>query len=171
MTRKGITIYGLVCALLGSILTLALCVLTYHPTPVSESVRESKRTEIRTDTIRLTDTIRIEKLKPILTEVIRVDTVKADTVLQVTRQDYSVEVSNDSIQGEIYASISGISPSLDSLSYRFDLPVKTITEKVEVERIVKQKTHLSYGLGVGAGYGIFTKKPDVYVGAFIGYSF
>lgn len=171
MTRNQI-IYGLVCALIGAVVTLAVTVPTYHTTPVSESVKETKRTEIRTDTIRLTDTIRIERLKPILTEVIRRDTVKADTILMTERKVYDIkEVQGDSLSVDIRAVVSGINPSLDSLSYRFDVPTKTITEVIEKERIIKQKTHLSYGVGVMAGYGFFGKRPEIVGGVFVGYSF
>ena len=33
------------------------------------------------------------------------------------------------------------------------------------------KGGLYYGLGVGAGYGVFTRKPDIFVGFTVGYRF
>lgn len=170
MTRRDY-IFGAICALIGSILTLALGVLTYHPIEATESVREVVRTDTVTNIVTVRDTITVERLKPIYTEVIRRDTIKADTVLQVERKTYDTVVHNDSLLAHIRAVVSGINPSLDSLSYSFRIPTRTITQTIEQQRIIRQKTHLNYGIGVGAGYGFFNKKPDVYVGAFIGYSF
>ena len=170
MTRRDY-IFGAVCAIIGAIVTLALCVLTYTPTPVSESVREVVKTDTVTTVVTLRDTVEVERLKPIYTEVIRRDTIPADTVLLVERLVYDTEVHNDSLSGSIRAVVSGTNPSLDSLTYRFNIPTRTITQTIETERIIKQKTHLNYGIGVMAGYSIFAKKPDIMAGVFIGYSF
>ena len=40
-----------------------------------------------------------------------------------------------------------------------------------VKTINSPKAGFYYGLGVGAGYGIFTRKPDIFVGFTIGYRF
>lgn len=48
----------------------------------------------------------------------------------------------------------------------------TFTKEIEVPIYVKQKkSHWYYGIGVGVGYGIFSKKPDVYVGLNAGFRF
>lgn len=170
MTKQNI-IYGAICAIFGAILTLALVVLTYHPTTTNESVREVIKTDTVTNIVTVRDTITVERLKPIYSEVIRRDTIPADTVLLTERMSYDVEVNNDSISGNIRAVLSGVNPSLDSLSYRFNIPTRTITNTVETEKIVTKKTHLNYGVGVMAGYGFFSKRPEIVGGVFIGYSF
>lgn len=169
--RKDVIIFGVVCAILGAIVALSIGVLTYHPTTATEAVRTNVRTIVKTDTITLTDIITTERIKHHYSEVIKRDTIRQDTILLTERKGYSVEVNNDSIRGEIFASVSGVNPSLDSLSYRFNIPTKTITQTIETERIIKQKTHFNYGVGVGAGYGLINRQADIYVGAFIGYSF
>lgn len=171
MTRKSITIYGLVCALLGAIVTLAIGVLTYHPTTEKETVKTEIRRDTVTNIVAVHDTITVEKLKPIYSEVVKYDTIKRDTVLITERMAYDVEVCNDSISGAVRAVVSGVNPSLDSLTYRFHIPTKTITSTVEVEKIVTKKTHISYGVGVMAGYGFFGKRPEIVGGVYIGYSF
>lgn len=169
MTKQNI-IYGAICAIVGAIVTLALTVLTY-PTTTNESVREVVRTDTVTNIVTVRDTITVERLKPVFTQVIRRDTIPADTVLLTERMSYDVEVNNDSISGNIRAVLSGVNPSLDSLSYRFNIPTRTITNTVETEKIVTKKTHLNYGVGVMAGYGFFSKRPEIVGGVFIGYSF
>lgn len=40
-----------------------------------------------------------------------------------------------------------------------------------VKTISSPKSGFYYGLGVGAGYGIVNRKPDIFVGGMIGYQF
>ena len=40
-----------------------------------------------------------------------------------------------------------------------------------VKTINSPKAGFYYGLGVGAGYGVFTRKPDIFVGFTLGYRF
>ena len=55
--------------------------------------------------------------------------------------------------------VSGFEPKLDSINLR--LP--TITETV-TNTIVKPSPRLSIGVQVGAGVGIFSRQPDIYIG-------
>ena len=55
--------------------------------------------------------------------------------------------------------VSGFEPKLDSINLR--LP--TITETV-TNTIVKPSPRLSIGVQAGAGIGIFSRQPDIYIG-------
>lgn len=55
--------------------------------------------------------------------------------------------------------VSGYEPALDSINLR--LP--TITETV-TKTVVKPSPLITFGVQVGGGYGVFNRKPDVYVG-------
>lgn len=55
--------------------------------------------------------------------------------------------------------VSGYEPNLDSI----DLRLPTITETV-TKTIVKPAPRLSVGIQAGAGVGIITHQPDIYVG-------
>ena len=55
--------------------------------------------------------------------------------------------------------VSGFRPNLDSINLR--LP--TITETV-TKTIVKPSPRLSVGIQAGAGVGVFSRQPDVYIG-------
>lgn len=55
--------------------------------------------------------------------------------------------------------VSGYEPALDSINLR--LP--TITETV-TKTMVKPSPLITFGVQVGGGYGVFNRKPDVYVG-------
>ena len=55
--------------------------------------------------------------------------------------------------------VSGFDPNLDSINLR--LP--TITETV-TKTIVKPAPRLSLGIQAGAGVGVFSRQPDIYLG-------
>lgn len=55
--------------------------------------------------------------------------------------------------------VSGYEPNLDSI----DLRLPTITE-IATKTIVKPSPLITFGVQVGGGYGVFNRKPDVYVG-------
>lgn len=156
-------------AILGAILTLAIGVLTYHPTEYKETVKTIVLTDTITNVVTVRDTI--YKPKPIERVVLRVDTVKADTVLVYESKRYLTKVDNDSVKGEIETFVSGVDCSVDTINWRFDIPTRTITNTITTEKVIKQRTHLNWGVGVGCGYGLINRKPDVYVGMFVGWSF
>ena len=113
----------------------------------------------------------VYKPKPVTTEILRVDTVKTDTVLIYESKRYNVPVRTDSVNGEIGVVASGVDVSVDSVDWRLNIPIRTVTNTIETERIIKQKTHLNWGIGVGAGYGLINRKPDIFVGASVIWSF
>lgn len=55
--------------------------------------------------------------------------------------------------------VSGFQPALDSIRLYQPTIIETITKT-----IVKPAPRLSIGVQVGAGGGIFTRQPDIYVG-------
>ena len=55
--------------------------------------------------------------------------------------------------------VSGYEPALDSI----DLRLPTITETV-TKTVVKPSPLITFGVQIGGGYGVFNRKPDVYVG-------
>ena len=55
--------------------------------------------------------------------------------------------------------VSGFQPALDSIRLYQPTIIETITNT-----IVKPAPRLSVGIQVGAGGGIFTRQPDIYVG-------
>ena len=155
--------------ILGAILTLAIGVLTYHPTTVKETVKTVIQTDTITNVIERRDTI--YKPKPVTTEIVRVDTVRADTVLVYESKKYNVPVRTDSVSGEIDVVASGVDCSVDSVMWRLNIPLRTVTNTITTEKVITKKTHLNWGVTVGAGYGLTTRKPDVFVGFGVMYSF
>lgn len=138
--------------------------------PNQETIIE---TIIRNDTIVKTDTLIKEIISPkyIREEIVRVDTIKADTTLLYQRRTYLTQLNEDSISGEIKAVVSGYNAVLDTLSYRLTIPTKTITNTVETQITKYKQKHWNWGATAAFGYGITTKRPDLFIGLGVQYSF
>lgn len=117
---------------------------------------------IRQDTIIVRDTLKFYKPKPIYVKS-EIDTlyINDTTFIELPKE---TKVYRDSTYE---ARISGFQPNLD---YIYVFPKKTYitTEKVSY---IEKKRHFSHGLQVGVGYGLITKKPDVFIGYGIQYTF
>ena len=55
--------------------------------------------------------------------------------------------------------VSGFEPNLDSINLRLPTITETITKT-----IVKPSPRLSIGIQAGAGVGVFSRQPDIYLG-------
>lgn len=142
----------------------------------------NKPTEIieRVDTIvtEKRDTFVIEKPQPVKiitkTKTIRdtLVTVENDTVVIDVPQEAKVyqgdTLSTDGVKVAWRANISGYRPSLDTLSFNIHRNDTTI-----IKEITKFKWKKGFRISpqVGVGYGFFNKKPDMYVGVGVGYTF
>lgn len=145
---------------------LMLPIFVYQHMKLSEKPEEITTVVRDTTYISSIDTIFLpsETLSPIRRTI--VDTVHisvSDTIFYRESLEYK-----DSI-AEIY--ISGISPSLDSI--RYFIPRDTVVLNTEIERTIVPKdsfwkNRFTLSAGVGAGYGLISKQPDIYVGATVG---
>ena len=92
----------------------------------------------------------------------RVDSVFVEVPISVYRFDSTfttdTTVFNLSIQN------SGYAVKLDTLSYNFKY-----TPTHQKSNYFKE--HFKFGLGVGTGFGVFSKKPDVFINVGIYYCF
>lgn len=99
------------------------------------------------------------------------ETVRTDRVLFVTVPVTAWDTMHDSVTvplpieqrrytDTLYTAwVSGYAPRLDSIRVREREVVTTITETV-----VKPLPRLTLGIQSGAGIGIFSRQPDIYVG-------
>lgn len=105
-----------------------------------------------------------------------------DTVYMTnTRVEYETKVINDTV----WINDEPVTTTDSTSNYVIDInAVKlnwyrlrmmrndTITiNTTTVKTISSPKSGFYYGLGVGAGYGIVNRKPDIFVGGMIGYRF
>lgn len=127
-------------------------------------------TVVRTDTqyVTMTDTLPVINIEtvtgfveiPVCKDSIIHDTLRFDVVQRTYTDDstYTAYVS-----GMQYADL----PKLDSISVR----QRTILQEVERTITVSKRQRLNFGVQAGAGFGVISRQPDVYVGIGIQYSF
>ena len=141
------------------ILSLVLFVLTIY---YANNPQIEYRETVKNDTIiiKRIDTIKIEKNDIIYRDVHILDTIYLrDTALFVEQKVFEDSIST------IY--ISGVNTNLDSIEYRLPKDtVKIFTEKIQTVKEKESFWHNRFVVtaGVYAGYGLLTKKPDIYVG-------
>ena len=144
--------------------TLAI-VITNHR--VKQPVPPQK-TIIITDTITqvLYDTVFIKEYKTVklpLTDTLIKDSIIIDSVfVQVPISVCKLDTTfcTDSTRLDLHIINSGFDVKLDSLYYRLQYTPTPI--KLPKKNYFKE--HFRFGVGVSAGYGFFTKQPDIFVG-------
>ena len=126
-------------------------------------------TVIKRDTITKVDTFNVphEILVPSKVDTIYQEKIPKDTTLQVTRNTYDID--NDSVGAHVV--ISGINPRIDTMSiwakktsYTID---RTITKTIPIKDTKKFKIYPT----IGIGYGVFSRRPDMYIGIGLTYNF
>ena len=122
---------------------------------------------IITDTITnvLYDTVFIDhfetvKLPVVDTVTIINDSIRIDSVFVVfpiSKYQLDTTFTTDTTSLNIRIQNSGYAVKLDSLSYNFKY-----TPRPPKTNFFKE--HFKFGLGIGTGFGVFSKKPDVFIG-------
>ena len=124
-------------------------------------------TVIDVDTFTKIDTVKVPNtiLVPSKTDTVYQERIQKDTTLQVTRKTY--EIDNDSVGAHVV--VSGVNPSVDTLSIwakkRSYSVNKTIIKTIPMKDTKRFKIYPT----IGVGYGVFSRKPDMYIG--IGFTY
>lgn len=110
--------------------------------------------KVERDTVLLhefhTDTVFMERRKTVTRTITKTDTIWKDST-----SNYKIEIA---------------SPSVDW--YKLDYYKKDTVTVYDTRVVTKmKKKRFSYGVSAGFGYGITTRKPDLFVGVSIQYNF
>ena len=134
------------------------------------AVRTKIREKLLIDTIYITHTDTLPVLKTeVHTKYVSIpvyrDNIVTDSVqLEVVQRTYSDDSTYTAyVSGVVVDSF----PRLDSIS----VTQRTIFIDHEIERTITKKRPLTFGVQGGAGYGITTKKPDIYIGIGLQWNF
>ena len=142
--------------------------------------RQSQVIQEKPETIYLTDTItnvvydtlffdhfEIVKLPVVDTLILINDSIRVDSVfveVPISVYKFDTTFTTDTTSLNIRIQNSGYAVTLDSLSYYFEY-----TPTPQKTNFFKE--HFKFGLGAGAGYGCFSKQPDIFVGVGVYYTF
>ena len=155
---------------------------------LSMMVGKCSRTEIQTkvetdtvfqeriDTIHITHTVTRYRPQPTRTDTIFITDAQTQEVAQHIKKTYEV----DSLQIDTTSKPHGIvsyhllvrtdNYDVDSIALRFNVDYPKITQTQTITKTVTKKKHWNYGIQTGLGYGIYNRKPDLYIGVGIQYN-
>ena len=132
----------------------------------SQVIREKpSQPVILTDTLTnvVYDTVYLERYKtvklPVVVDTIVIDSIRIDSVfveVPISVYKFDSTFTTDTTSLNIRIQNSGYDVKLDSLSYFF-------TYKPTHQKTNFFKEHFKFGLGIGTGFGFFSKKPDVFI--------
>ena len=155
---------------------------------LSIMVGKCSRTEIQTkvetdtvfqeriDTIHLTHTVTKYKPQPTRTDTIFVTDTQTQEVAQHIKKTYEV----DSLQIDTTSKPHGMvsyhllvrtdNYDVDSIALRFNVDYPKIIQTQTITKTVTRKKYWNYGIQTGFGYGVYNRKPDLYIGVGIQYN-
>lgn len=157
-------------------LILLVVVLSIKTEKCYQEARKQPKTVYLTDTITnvLYDTVFLVEYKTVklhihdtLNQTIIRDSLRIDSVfvdIPISKFQFDTTFSTDSTQLNLSIRNSGYAVTLDTLSYNFKYtprPPKTNFFK----------DHFRFGAGVSTGFGVFSKKPDIFFGIGVYYVF
>lgn len=127
------------------------------------------------DTLYLRDTVTVSHPVPYVVTKVKTDTVYDHSGNEVQLITETKKYEENIIQGHdtatVKAQITGINAELDTISVMFNR--RTVTNTVEITKYIEKKRkfldRFHFTTNVSAGYGIFTRKPDIYVGIGVGF--
>ena len=166
VTKKTIKIFLLV------IVTAAITAILLSPWLSMErfnSRTPTIDTVIDVDTFTKIDTVKIPKtiLVPSKTDTVYQERIAKDTTLQVTRKTYDID--NDSVGAHVV--VSGINPMVDTLSIWSKKTSYSVNKTIIKTIPMKDRKRFKIYPSLGVGYGVFSRKLDMYVGIGVTYSF
>ena len=138
---------------------------TKQPEPKTITVTETL-TQVIYDTLFIDhfETVKLPVVDTltIINDSLRIDSVFVEVPISVYKFDSTFTTDTTSLNIRIQN--SGYNVKLDSLSYSF-------TYRPTHQKTNFFKEHFKFGAGIGTGFGVFSKKPDVFISVGVFYCF
>lgn len=108
---------------------------------------------------------------------------KTDTIFPKNEIKYETKIINDTVYIKDEPHTTRDSNDVYTIDinavklnwYKLDIHAKDTIVKTntiyDIKKNEPQRSKFYYGIGIGTGYGLITKKPDIFVGFNIGYRF
>lgn len=155
---------------------------------LSMMVGKCSRTEIQTkvetdtvfqeriDTMHITHTVTRYRPQPTRTDTIFVTDTQTQEVAQHIKKTYEVDSLHIDTTCTPPASVNyhllvrTDNYDVDSIALRFNVDYPKIIQTQTITKTITRKKHWNYGIQTGLGYGIYNRKPDLYIGVGIQYN-
>lgn len=127
---------------------------------ITHTVTKYKPQPTRTDTIFVTDTqfgcltdgAQTQEVAQHIKKTYEVDSLQIDTTSKPHgRVSYHLLVRTDN-------------NDVDSIALRFNVDYPKIIQTQTITKTVTRKKRWNYGIQTGLGYGVYNRKPDLYIG-------
>lgn len=173
MTRSDIYMLigvSVICILLS--MTMGKC----SRTEIQTKVETDTVFQERIDTMHITHTVTRYRPQPTRTDTIFVTDTQTQEVAQHIKKTYEV----DSLHIDTTSKPHGIvsyhllvrtdNYDVDSIALRFNVDYPKIIQTQTITKTVTKKKHWNYGIQTGFGYGVYNRKPDLYIGVGVQYN-
>ena len=173
MTRSDIYIMigvSVICILLSML--MGKC----SRTEIQTKVETDTVFQERIDTIHITHTVTRYRPQPTRTDTIFITDTQTQEVARHIKKTYEV----DSLQIDTTSTPHGMvsyhllvrtdNYDVDSIALRFNVDYPKIIQTQTITKTVTRKKHWNYGIQTGFGYGVYNRKPDLYIGVGIQYN-
>ena len=173
MTRSDIYILigvSVICILLS--MTMGKC----SRTEIRTKVETDTVFQERIDTIHLTHTVTRYRPQPTRTDTIFVTDAQTQEVAQHIKKTYEVDSLHIDTTCTPPASVNyhllvrTDNYDVDSIALRFNVDYPKIIQTQTITKTITKKKHWNYGIQTGIGYGIYNRKPDLYIGVGLQYN-
>ena len=130
----------------------------------------------RIDTIHLTHTVTRYRPQPTRTDTIFITDAQTQEVAQHIKKTYEVDslhidttcIPPASVNYHLLVRTDNY--NVDSIALRFNVDYPKIIQTQTITKTVTRKKHWNYGIQTGFGYGVYNRKPDLYIGVGIQYN-
>ena len=173
MTRSDIYIMigvSVICILLSML--MGKC----SKTEIQTKVETDTVFQERIDTIHLTHTVTRYRPQPTRTDTIFITDAQTQEVAQHIKKTYEVDslhidttcIPPASVNYHLLVRTDNY--DVDSIALRFNVDYPKIIQTQTITKTVTRKKHWNYGIQTGLGYGVYNRKPDLYIGVGIQYN-
>ena len=173
MTRSDIYILigvSVICIL------LSMMVGKCSKTEIQTKVETDTVFQERIDTIHLTHTVTRYRPQPTRTDTIFITDAQTQEVAQHIKKTYEVDslhidttcIPPASVNYHLLVRTDNY--DVDSIALKFNVDYPKITQTQTITKTITRKKHWNYGIQTGFGYGVYNRKPDLYIGVGIQYN-
>ena len=155
---------------------LSMMVGKCSKTEIQTKVETDTVFQERIDTIHLTHTVTRYRPQPTRTDTIFVTDAQTQEVAQHIKKTYEVDslhidttcIPPASVNYHLLVRTDNY--DVDSIALRFNVDYPKITQTQTITKTITRKKHWNYGIQTGFGYGIYNRKPDLYIGVGVNYN-
>ena len=173
MTRSDIYIMigvSVICILLSML--MGKC----SRTEIQTKVETDTVFQERIDTIHITHTVTRYRPHPTRTDTIFVTDAQTQEVAQHIKKTDEVDslhidttcIPPASVNYHLLVRTDNY--DVDSIALRFNVDYPKITQTQTITKTVTKKKRWNYGIQTGFGYGVYNRKPDLYIGLGLQYN-